>query len=266
LSETPNPFTFSDLDGVAFAAERGLLNAQSPRFVAAEIGPVFELGLLAKTGLLPWPGDSGWLHLNGTDPLISALAKRKHLWICPSTRGMGLYRAYAAPQQDETSWVEFGVAAQYCASQVGLSRDMGAQLVGAIGEMQSNIYEHSKASATGIVAFRGTPGAFEFVVADRGIGVLESLKGCSDYAELASHGQALQLTLTEGISRYGPQSGRGLGFRPLFRGLSNLNGSLRFRSGDYALTIDGTNPVNIPAKLWQKPILKGFFASVICRC
>ena len=118
---------------------------------------MFELGLLAKTGLLLWPGDSGWLHLNGTDPLISALTRRKHLWVCPTTRGMGLYRAYATPQQDETSWVEFGVAAQYCASQAGFSRDIGAQLVGAIGEMQSNIYEHSKASATGIVACRGTP-------------------------------------------------------------------------------------------------------------
>lgn len=266
MSEKPSPFTFSELDGLAFAAERGLLNARSPRFTAVDIGPIFELGLLAKTGLLRWPGDSGWLHLNGADHIISALSKRKHLWVCPNTRRMGLYRAYATPQRDENLWVEFGVAAQYCASEAGFSRDMGAQLVGAIGEMQSNIYEHSEASATGIVAFRGTPGSFEFVVADRGIGVLESLKGCSEYAELTNHGQALQLTLTEGISRYGPQSGRGLGFRPLFRGLSNLNGSLRFRSGDYALTIEGQNPIAIPAKLWQKPMLKGFFASVICRC
>jgi len=266
LNETPHPFTFPELDGLAFAAERGLLNAQSQSFAAADIGPIFELGLLAKSGLLPWPGSSGWLRLNGTDPIISALTRRKHLWVCPNTRGMGLYRAYATPQHDETSWVEFGVAAQYCASEAGFSRDMGAQLVGAIGEMQSNIYEHSKSPATGIVAFRGRPGAFEFVVADRGIGVLESLKGCNDYAELKSHGQALQLALTEGVSRYGPHSGRGLGFRPLFRGLSNLNGSLRFRSGDSALTIEGQNPGVIPAKLWQKPMLQGFFASVICRC
>lgn len=266
MNETPRPFTFSELDGLAFAAERGILNAQSGSFAAVDIGPVFELGLLAKSKLLLWPGNSGWLNLNGTGPLITALARRKHLWVCPNTRSVGLYRAYATMRHDETSWVEFGVAAQYCASQAGFSRDMGAQLVGAIGEMQSNIYEHSKASATGIVAFRGAPGAFEFVVADRGVGVLQSLKGCSDYAELTSHGQALQLALSEGISRYGPQRGRGLGFRPLFSGLSNLNGSLRFRSGDYALTIEGRNPGIIPAKLWQKPVLQGFFASVICRC
>jgi hypothetical protein len=132
--------------------------------------------------------------------------------------------------------------------------------------MQSNIYEHSQASRTGIVAFKATPGTFEFVVCDRGIGVLKSLQGCPAYADLTDHGQALKLTLGDGISRHGLQSGRGLGFRPLFRGLANLNGVLRFRSGDYALTIEGQNPGMIPAKLWQKPIIQGFFASVICRC
>ncbi|SDF23959.1 hypothetical protein SAMN05444167_1812 [Terriglobus roseus] len=233
---------------------------------ASEIGPIFELGLLSKAGLVPWPGDSGWLHLNGVASLMAGLAKRKHFWTCPSTRAMGLYRTYVTPPSDESLWIEFGVAAQYCATQAGFSRDESAQLVGAIGEMQSNIYEHSKASSTGIVAFKGSPGTFEFVLADRGIGVLESLRACSEYSHLTSHGQALQMTLTEGVSRHGSSSGRGLGFRPLFRGLSNLSGSLRFRSGDYALTIDGKSPGIIPAKLWQKPSLKGFFASIVCRC
>jgi hypothetical protein len=179
---------------------------------------------------------------------------------------MGLYRAYGTPLQNETSWVEFGVAAQYSAIRAGFSRDVAAQLVGALGEMQSNIYEHSQASDTGIVAFRATPGVFEFVVSDSGTGVLKSLKSCPAYVDLTSYGQALKLALTDGVSRHGPQSGRGLGFRPLFRGLSNLNGALRFRSGDYALTIDGQNPGAIPVKLWQKAMLQGFFASVICRC
>jgi hypothetical protein len=266
MSASVKPFTFSELDGLAFAAERGLLGAELPRMDASEIGPIFELGLLAKSGLMSWPGESGWLLLNGTSSLIAGLAKRKHLWTCPKTRAMGLYRTYATAPHDESLWIEFGVAAQYCASQAGFSRDEGAQLVGAIGEMQSNIYEHSKAPATGIVAFRGAPGVFEFVLADRGIGVLESLRGCSEYSNLTSYGQALQMTLTEGVSRHGSSCGRGLGFRPLFRGLSNLSGSLRFRSGDYALTIEGKSPGIIPAKLWQKPPLNGFFASVVCRC
>jgi hypothetical protein len=186
--------------------------------------------------------------------------------VCPNSRSRGVYRTYATSQEDELAWVEFGVATQYAAVVAGFSRDVAAQLVGAIGEMQSNIYEHSQASRTGIVAFQATRGAFEFVVCDRGIGVLNSLKACPNYADLTDYGQALRLTLSEGISRYGPQSGRGLGFRPLFTGLANLNGALRFRSGDYALTIEGQNPGVIPAKLWQKPMIEGFFASVVCRC
>jgi hypothetical protein len=265
LTET-RPFTFSELDSLAFAAERGRFDPNLVTFEASHLGPVFELGLLAKSGILPWPDQSSWLRLNGAEPVVNALSNRKHLWICQNTRTAGLYRTYATPPHDDILWVEFGYAAQYSAMQAGFSREIAAQLVGAIGEMQSNIYEHSKASASGMVAFQGGRGTFEFVVCDRGIGALESLKLCPDYVGLASHGQALKLTLTDGVSRFGANSGRGLGFRPLFTGLSNLNGALRFRSGDHALTIDGRNPGTIPAKLWQKTMLKGFFASVICGC
>jgi hypothetical protein len=154
---------------------------------------------------------------------------------------------------------------QYAAAEAGFSRDIAAQFVGAVGEMQSNIYEHSQSPRTGMVAFKATHGTFEFVVCDRGIGVLQSLRTCPDYAQLADHGQALSLTVSDGVSRYGANIGRGFGFHPLFTGLANLNGNLRFRSGDYALTIDGQNPVTMPAKLWQKTTLNGFFIAVTCR-
>ena len=162
--------------------------------------------------------------------------------------------------------MKFGVAIQFAAVSAGFSRTIAAQLVGSIGEMQSNIYEHSQAPQTGIIAFRGRSGAFEFVVCDSGIGVLKSLTTCSEFQGISDHGQALQLTLSDGVSRYGRNSGRGLGFQPLFTGLANLNGALRFRSGDYALTIEGKDPQSLPARLWQKPKVQGFFASVTCRC
>jgi anti-sigma regulatory factor (Ser/Thr protein kinase) len=162
-------------------------------------------------------------------------------------------------------WTRFGVATEYAAVQAGFSREIASRLTGAIGEMQSNIYEHSQASCTGIVAFKAMPGTFEFVVCDRGVGALQSLKTCPSYATLTDHGQALKLTLSDGVSRHGPGSGRGLGFQPLFRGLANLNGVLRFRSGNAALTIEGQDPRALPVKLWQKPMINGFIASVICR-
>jgi hypothetical protein len=41
-----------------------------------------------------------------------------------------------------------------------------------------------------MVAFKATAAGFEFVVCGRGIGVLQSLRTCSDDAHLADHGQA----------------------------------------------------------------------------
>jgi hypothetical protein len=70
--------------------------------------------------------------------------------------------------------------------------------------------------------------------------------------------------LTDGMSCHGANVGRGHGFRPLFIGLANVRGSLRFRSGDHALVIDGTNPSLMTAKVGQKPFLKGLLISVAC--
>ncbi len=266
MSESLQPLTFSALDGLGFAAQRGRFVPSTANYVVADLGPVFELGLLAKSKTLPWPGTSTWLAMNGIAPLITALSGRSHQWVCPTSRAAGVYRTYATPQEDDLHWVKFGVAIQFAAVSAGFSRNIAAQLVGAIGEMQSNIYEHSGASQTGIVAFRGRSGTFEFVVCDSGIGVLQSLTSCPEFRDVTDHGEALQLTLSDGVSRYGRNSGRGLGFQPLFTGLANLNGALRFRSGDYALTIEGDNPARLPVKLAQKPALSGFLISVACRC
>ena len=55
-----------------------------------------------------------------------------------------------------------------------------------------------------------------------------------------------------GVSRFGAQSGRGTGFRPIFVGLANLAGMLRFRSGDHALVIDGQKIGDMSAVTAQK--------------
>ena len=109
-----------------------------------------------------------------------------------------------------------------------------------------------------------TPGTFEFVASDRGIGILESLWRCQEYAGLPDAGKALEAALTDGTSRFGPNSRHGHGFRPIFIGLVNLHGALRFRSGDHALVMDGTSPTLSMAQLQQKPFIDGFFASLRC--
>ena len=76
--------------------------------------------------------------------------------------------------------------------------------------------------------------------------------------------KALEAALTDGVSRYGPNRNRGHGFRPIFTGLVNLHGELRFRSGDHAITMDGTSPALATSRISQKAPIDGFFASVRC--
>jgi hypothetical protein len=164
--------------------------------------------------------------------------------------------------QDEKRTSFFMDAKRAAREQARLPGDSPGQLVAALGELESNIHEHSESAGTGILAFRAASGVFEFVVADHGVGMLASLQSSASFASCNDHGKALQMALTEGTSRFGSDAGRGYGFRPLFLGLMNLQGHLRFRSGDHALILDGRSPQLATARLLQKPYVDGFFASV----
>jgi anti-sigma regulatory factor (Ser/Thr protein kinase) len=265
ITPVPSPFDFAALDGLAFAAERGRLSGLAPaQMVARDLGPVIELGQLAAGGLLPAPEQAAWLNLDGVGALYRALVGGKSQWVCPDGRRIGFLRTGRSPPASEAVWTGFGLAAQQGAVAAGFPKSIGAQLAAALGELYSNLYEHSDAPETGLIAFRAGLNRFEFVVADRGIGVRESLRSCGEYAALDDHGEALRLTLTDGVSRHGPGADRGHGFRPLFVGLANLNGGLRFRSGDHALVMNGRNPSLVSAQLAQKPLIPGFFISVVC--
>lgn len=83
-----------------------------------------------------------------------------------------------------------------------------------------------------LIAYKAAAGILDFVVADRGVGVLNTLRDVKVYATLLDAGRALELALTDGVSRYGPASSHGHGFRPIFVGLANLPAELRFRSAE----------------------------------
>ena len=258
------PLTFAVLDDLAFAAARGRLpRVPDGAYRFDSLGPVFELGRLSVSGLLPPPTRANWLTLDDAASLGAALHQGRMTWVCRD-RHLGFLRLRPSPPDDETEEIAFKLEAQRAAIAVGFPRRLAAQLVGAFEEIQGNVYEHSGAPASGLAAYRATARRFEFVVSDGGIGVLASLRTCPEHGALADHGEALRLMLTEGVSRYGKAAKRGMGFRPLFIGLANLKGGLRFRSGDQALTIDGVNPGSIPAQIWEKVPSSGFVASVCC--
>ncbi len=260
------PLDFNALDGLAFAALRGRdAMRQDSHITARALGPLIEWLMLTDVGLMPPPREARFLAVGSVGPLIAALSDGRRQWLCPVTRACGFFRTPAIWPHDDGGWIEFGLAAQRAATAVGFHRTTAARFVGAAGELVGNIREHAQAPDTGIVAFRASRDGFEFVVADGGIGVLESLKTCPDYEALTDHGTALRLALSDGISRFGRDGGRGRGFSPIFVGLANLSGLLRFRSGDHALVIDGHTIDMIAAKTAQKVMMRGFTASVSCR-
>ena len=264
MSNATQALDFNTVDDLAFAAERGSFNSSAlPNMNVQDIGPLIELHLLAESGNLDSPYTAPWLSLNGIAQLGKALEARRKQWICPRLKLTGILRTSPSYALGATDWTAFGLAAQQAAA-MGFPRRIAAQLAAALGELHSNIHEHAQAPRTGIVAFRAHPHKIELVVADQGIGVLESLRGASAYADLCDHGEALRLALSEGVSRYGSCANRGYGFRPLFVGLANLKGSLRFRSGDHALLIDGRHPSLMTARMAQKPYISGFFISIVC--
>lgn len=258
--------SFPILDDLAFAAARGRLEDQPvPMTTTASIGPFLELWQLGAAGLLPGPESASWLAFDGMKTFYRELRTGRRHWVCPTTRSIGFFRPADQSPEAQNAEILFGMEVQRAASSVGFSRTRAQQLVGALRELIDNIIVHSGAPESGLAAFKASDGDLELVVCDQGIGVLESLRTTPEQAGLTDHGDALRLALTEGVSRFGSDANRGKGFRPLFVGLANIWGSLRFRSGDHALTIDGQSPSLIAARCAQKAPIPGFFASVQCR-
>jgi anti-sigma regulatory factor (Ser/Thr protein kinase) len=259
------PLSFHDVDDLGFAGAGVRLSPPNlpSDYAAATLGPLLELLHLVGNEVVGDPVAGGWIDLNGAAPLVNAIRSGDDSWVCPTTGRLGVMRAVRHGSHRDEQRTSFLMDAKRAARDVaGLPGSSPGQLVGALGELESNIHEHSDNAETGILAFRAASGVFEFVVADSGIGVLASLQSSVEYSSCQDHGKALQLTLTEGTSRFGTGANRGFGFRPLFIGLMNLQGYLRFRSGDHALILDGRSPQVAMARLEQKPQLKGFFASV----
>lgn len=265
MTETPKQLLFSDVDGLAFAAARGRLDhTKFPSiYVPKQLGPLLELLQLYTSGRMPRPHNC--LELDDAEPFAAALEQGEESWIAPAHQYAGFIRAFRNGPDGDSRLTGFLMRAKrVCQDISGLPATVSGQLVAAMEELENNIHEHADAPETGILAYRAEPGIFEFVVADRGIGVLHSLRRCQAYASMSDEGKALEAALTDGVSRHGENSNHGHGFRPIFIGLMNLHGELRFRSGDHAITMDGTSPMLATSRITQKAPIDGFFASVRC--
>ncbi|HEX4410230.1 MAG TPA: hypothetical protein VH206_15760 [Xanthobacteraceae bacterium] len=257
-------FGFEELDELAFATASNVkIEKPLGQIFAKNLGTIIELQQLIQTGLaLP---DLDKLADTRRVRLAKAikLGQKKAIFEGDGRRSW-LMKCCWENEEEPDDWHDFCCSLEEGAVLAGFPKRNAQELVAATRELVSNIFDHSGALSSGIAGFSIIDDELEIVVADSGIGVLESLRTSPEFSALRDSGEALQAALADGVSRFGKRSGHGGGFRDLFRGLINLNGNLRFRSGDHALNINGVSLGLSAARISQKVQLPGFIISIMC--
>jgi hypothetical protein len=256
---------FEELDELSFVLAKGNQLSMRPAHLRAKnLGTLIELEWLRGAGLhLPTLDD--FVPTRRLQLFQTTLAGNRTASFTGEEACSWLIRSYWDESDDPDDWFDFCQALQQAAiATTRLPRKNAQELVAATRELVANIFVHSNSSFTGIAGFAAAKNTLEIVVADKGIGVLDSLKTSTEFKSLRDSGEALQEALTDGSSRFGRTSGHGGGFRALFRGLVNISSSLRFRSGDHALSIIGTNPGLASGRISQKIQLPGFIVHISC--
>lgn len=258
---------FAVADDILQEAVRGQLTGHGPIVIekSGRIGPTVELALAS----LQFADQYQAIAINGrfSASLRQAIQTRRPF-------GNGFHDVVGVfPLGTENpivasgaSWDQWIIHAENIAKTKGLNAQLVSSLMGAMIEIQDNVYEHSGAPHTGLVAYAVTPNSFEFVVADRGVGVLQTLRQNPRYVDIPNSGAALQEVVKDGVSRFPSEAGRGQGFNQLFRALVGRNGEIRFRSGDHALTMQPTtDALHGKMTLAQVAPLNGLTVSVFHR-
>ena len=254
-------FDYSIVDGLGRARQRGVdPQIDGAVFRASTIGPVIELCNLRVGESLAHLRSADWFDEAALSALLDGISSDGGRWL---ERGgsRGLLKGEAI--EDDSQINSFKIDAHKAALTLGFGK-AAPLIVAAMGELIGNVTDHSEAKQTGIAVFSISRGTFEFVVADKGIGALASLTTNTAHSRLQDEGAALSAMVETGISRFNAGTGHGYGFRPIFERLADMTGELRFRSGDYALTLDGRFGDRISRRIVQKPEVRGLFAAVTC--
>ena len=178
-------------------------------------------------------------------------------------RSVEFHVLYSAEDLKQEEWQLLQARFVRSAQSVGLSRQAADLLGAALNEMGENAVLHANSPVSALVGYSANQGRAEFCVADVGIGVLASLRTCSEYGGLTRDIQALRAALQNGASRFGPGEG-GYGFHQVFKALSSHWGELRFRSGRGCIEMNGQNLESDIGQEYFPPALPGFQVYVAC--
>ena len=258
---------FAGADDLLWAAQSGRLSNLGQVSVdrSGRLGPLIEM-LMARR-----ENPTAFAQVRFAAPFASVIEAALDRGTIAGSGYAALHGAFPLARFAETGdgsdqWALWRSRAEQAAVAVGFGKPLAAAIIGAMGELQENVFRHSGRPETGLVAFAGTPSAFEIVVSDAGIGVLASLRENADYSGLVDAGTALRVAVEDGESRFGRASGAGFGMGQMFRALANHDGELRFRSDDHALAVRGYSPsLQGSVELSHKARLGGLTISVRCR-
>ena len=261
------PASFDAADDLLWQASSGRL----PQRGRLHIGRSGRIGPLVEMAMARWTAPEAYAGVSFESALVRmAELALSHGTISGSQVGdvAGVFpvRKHDPAAGYQVHWDQWAKHAENEAIRAGFPRQLIEGVLGALVELQDNVFEHSGRPETGLIAYAVSRGAFEFVVADAGIGVLESLRQNPEFSKLTDSGAALRAAVSDGASRRGRGSGHGYGIGQLFRALAHNEGELRFRSGDHALTLWGDSPsLTGQVEIAQKAWLQGLISSVRCR-
>jgi len=198
--------------------------------------------------------------LRPSQPLRTGTSPLRRIDVLPAE----FYLRHGKADLEDENWLAFTIRFARSAQGVGLDKTVAGGLRSALMEMTENSLIHAEADSPTLVGYRVLDGFAQFCVADLGIGVLNSLRGCPDFSYLRYDHDAIREALRDGVSRMGRNRG-GMGFREIFKALSAQWGQLRFRSGQGCLTMDGSD---LDADHLDEDFvaqLPGFQVTVSCR-
>jgi hypothetical protein len=224
--------------------KKDLVPPLPPAISSSPIGKAFNALRPSQSGGQSKTGSS---HLRRIDPLP-----------------VEFYLISTQTDPSDENWKAFTIRFARSAQGVGIDKLVSGGLRGALLEMAENAIVHSRTDSPILVDYRVLDGFAQFCVADIGIGVLNSLRSCTDFSHLRYDNEAIKEALRDGVSCMGRNRG-GMGFREIFKALSEQWGQLRFRSGQGCLVMDGTD---LDADQFSEEFvtsLPGFQVTVSCR-
>lgn len=163
----------------------------------------------------------------------------------------------------DSEWQEFVFRYDRSTRDAGFSSQVAARLQLALCEMADNAVIHSDTPVEALVGYRVTKNVSQFCVVDVGMGILQSLARCPACGGFHTHNDAIKAALKDGVTSRGAGHG-GFGFRRIFKSLASQWGTLRFRSGEGCVTMNGLDLDCDQGVESYPPLLPGFQVAVRC--